>query len=46
MRTEYYLFHVIGIAPRSRAKVCTQWRMSLIPRPFYSTDFDERLTFY
>ena len=30
MRTEHYLFHVLGIAPKSRAKVCVQW----MPRYF------------
>ena len=27
MRTEHYLFHVLGIMPKSRAKVCMQWRI-------------------
>ena len=27
------LFLVLGIAPKSRAKVCAQWRMSLSPPP-------------
>ena len=24
-RTEHYLFHVLGIAPKCRSKVCVQW---------------------
>ena len=28
MGTEHYLFHVLGIAPKSKANVCAQWRMS------------------
>ena len=33
MRTEHYLFHVLGIAPKSRAKVSAQqWMMSFSPR--------------
>ena len=31
MLNEHYLFLVLGIAPKSRAKVCSQWRMSLSP---------------
>ena len=31
MLTEHLLFLVLGIAPKSRAKVCAQWRMSLSP---------------
>ena len=29
MRTEHYLIHVLCIAPKSRTKVCAQWRMAL-----------------
>ena len=29
MRTEHKLFLVLRITPKSRAKVCAQWRMSL-----------------
>ena len=29
MQTEHYLFHVLGITPKSRAKNCSQWRISL-----------------
>ena len=32
MRTQHKLFIVLRITPKSRAKVCTQWRMSLSPR--------------
>ena len=31
MRTEHYLFLVLRIVPKCRAKVCAQWRMSLSP---------------
>ena len=31
MLTEHLLFLVLGIAPKPRAKVCAQWRMSLSP---------------
>ena len=31
MLTEHQLFLVLGIAPKSRAKVCAQWMMSLSP---------------
>ena len=27
MQTQHYLFLVLGITPKSRAKVCTQWRI-------------------
>ena len=33
MRTEHELFLVTRITPKSRAKVCTQWTMSLSPPP-------------
>ena len=32
MRTEHKLFLVLRSTPKSRAKVCAQWRMSLSPR--------------
>ena len=25
MQTEHYMFHVPGITPKSRAKICAQW---------------------
>ena len=31
--TEHKLFLVQRITPKSRAKVCAQWRMSLSPHP-------------
>ena len=30
---EHYLFRVLRITPKSRVKVCMQWRMSLSPPP-------------
>ena len=33
MRTEHHLFHVLGIAPYSRAKVCAQWKILESPHP-------------
>ena len=32
MRTEHFLFLVLRITFKSKAKVCAQWRMSLCPR--------------
>ena len=32
------MFLVLGIAPKSRAKVCAQWRMSLSPGSLQATD--------
>ena len=31
MRTEHYLVHVLGITPKSRAKVCPQQRILQAP---------------
>ena len=31
MQTEHLLFLVLRITPKSRVKVCAQWRMSLSP---------------
>ena len=33
VRTEHYLFHVLGIASKSRAKVCAQWMNLKAPPP-------------
>ena len=49
MRAKHHLFQVQGIAPKSSAKVCAQWRMSFsLPvacyRPFYGGDFGVILT--
>ena len=33
MRTKHQLFLTLGTTPKSRAKVCAQWRMSLSPHP-------------
>ena len=31
MRTEHYLFYVLRVTPKFRAKVWAQWKMSLSP---------------
>ena len=41
------MFLVLGIAPKSRAKVCAQWRMSLSPPPgsLLATDRSKAVVF-
>ena len=38
MLTEHKLFLVLGIAPKSRAKVCAQWRIFKPPSSLLATD--------
>ena len=38
MLTEHLLFLVLGIAPESWAKVCTQWRILKPPGSLLATD--------
>ena len=38
MITEHKLFLVLGIAPKSRAKVCAQWRILKPPGSLLATD--------
>ena len=35
---QHYLFLVLGIAPKSRAKVCAQWRILKPPGSLLATD--------
>ena len=37
MRTEHELFLVLRITPKSRTKVCAQWRMSESPGSLLAT---------
>ena len=38
MRTEHWLFLVLRITPKSRAKVCVQWRILKPPGSLLATD--------
>ena len=38
MRTDYYFFLVIRITPKSRVKVCAQWRIVKPPGGLLATD--------
>ena len=38
MRTEHKLFLVVRITPKSRAKVCAQWRILKPPGSLLATD--------
>ena len=38
MLIEHLLFLVLGIAPKSRAKVCAQWRFLKPPGSLLATD--------
>ena len=38
MRTEHCLFLVLRITPKSKAKVCTQWRILKPPGSLLATD--------
>ena len=37
MRTEHYLFHVLGITAKSRTKVCDQWMILKLPSSLIQT---------
>ena len=38
MRTEHVLFFVLRITPKSRVKVCAQWRILKPPGSLLATD--------
>ena len=38
MRAEHWLFLVLGVAPRSGARVCARWMILKPPGSFLATD--------